>query len=72
MPSKKVSFTTDVNEGAFFHEPWLTDNTTGKSYRYDHIPPRVAKRLASEMLSGKHFDKHHVELLCDFITIRKR
>ena len=66
----KVTFDTDVNEGAFFHEPWLIDKRTGKSYRYDRIPPRIAKELARQILDGKVFGAKHVELLANFVVLR--
>jgi len=27
-----------INEGAFFHEPWLVDTEKGLQYKYNKIP----------------------------------
>ena len=71
MP-KKVTFVTDINEGAFFHEPWLTDTDKNATYRYNQIPPSAAEKLAQQMLDGYSFGKDHVELLAHYIISRKR
>lgn len=48
MPNKR-RFELWINEGAFFHEPWLLDKGTNKNYRHDKVPPRIKKAFAKEL-----------------------
>lgn len=47
MPNPR-RFTVWINEGAFFHEPWLSDRITKKDYRYDRIPRAIMALLIQE------------------------
>jgi hypothetical protein len=49
MPKSKRRFTIGINEGAFFHEPWLHDGQTNQDYRYDKVPRRIKMAFAVEL-----------------------
>ena len=60
-------FTIGHNEGAFFDEPWLVDNTTRKEYRYDRVPPRIRKAFASCLKEAGSMDPHEAAMLVGFV-----
>jgi hypothetical protein len=67
MKSKK-RFEVWINEGAFFHEPWLHDDLNDKNYRYDKVPPRIRKAFASELKARGKMNPDEARMIIDFVV----
>lgn len=70
MPVKK-RFSVSINEGAFFHEPWLLDSETGKDYRYDRVPPRIRKAFAKELRERGRMNPEEAAMIVGFVEYSK-
>lgn len=63
----KRRFTIEINEGAFFHEPWLCDALKNKQYRYDRVPPRIRKAFAHELHERGHMNPEEAAMIIGFV-----
>lgn len=67
----KKRFTIEINEGAFFHEPWLCDAKTGKDYRYDKVPPRIRREFAKELRVLGRMNPEEAAMIIGFVEFGK-
>lgn len=64
---KKERFTIWINEGAFFHEPWLNDGKNDKNYRYDKVPPRIRRAFAHELRERGRMNPEEAAMIIGFV-----
>lgn len=68
MSKTNKRFSIDINEGAFFHEPWLRDTKENKDYRYDRVPPRIRKAFAAELRNRGQMNQEEAAMLIGFVV----
>lgn len=77
LPDTTNRFQVWINEGAFMYEPWLQDNQTELSHRYDAVPPEIQVAFAEELLerSRKNAEKDispdEFRMIVNFVRLRK-
>jgi hypothetical protein len=55
------------DEGAFFDEPWLRDNLTGKDHRYDEVPSEIKKEFAEELRAQGKMNPEEASLVIGWL-----
>lgn len=63
----KRRFEIWINEGAFFHEPWISDCFRNKEYRYDRVPPRIKKAFAQELKDQGKMNPEEAAMIIDWV-----
>ena len=70
MAKTKRRFEIRINEGAFFHEPWILDTLKNKHYRYDKVPPRIRKAFAKELRDRGKMNPEEARMIVDWILFQ--
>lgn len=65
-------FSIWINEGAFFHEPWLHDRDANKDYRYDRVPPRVKRAFAAYLRNRGRVNPEEGAMIIGWVEHLKR
>lgn len=63
----KRRFNIQLNEGAFFHEPWIIDSKDNRHYRYNCTPPRIKKAFAQELRDRGKMNPEEARMIVDWI-----